>query len=184
MILFVGLLLLAGWCAVMAVRAERLLHAALWLAGVSVFVAIILYMLGAYVMAVIELSLSVGVITILLVFAISMVGADSPDQPVRGRLNVPLVAAMLLLVVGLAVPMIMPQISVDEVSFSETFWQEREGDVIVQISLIFAGVLGVLGLLAETKAPRAVRHHIEEMEQPVQTPEIVIVEEEAELERL
>lgn len=144
-----GLVLLAACCAIMAVRATRLLGAALWLAGVSIAVALMLYQLGAVVMAVIELSLSVGLITILLVFAISMVGADSPDQPVRRLINVPLVVAMVLLVAGLSVPLLIPQEPAPADSFSATFWQHRESDVIAQISLIFAGVLGVLGLLAE-----------------------------------
>jgi NADH:ubiquinone oxidoreductase subunit 6 (subunit J) len=138
-------------CAVFAVRATRLFSAALWLAGVSVLTAILLYLIGAFMMAVIELSLSVGLITILLVFAISMVGADSPDQPVSRPLNIPLVIAMLLLVIGLTLPVLAPHIMPSESSFTTTFWNLRQADVIAQIGLIFAGVLGVLGLLAERR---------------------------------
>ena len=37
--------------------------------------------------------------------------------------------------------------------FTEVFWQGRGLDVLVQVVLIFSGVLGFLGLLAEVKAP-------------------------------
>jgi hypothetical protein len=37
--------------------------------------------------------------------------------------------------------------------FSDVFWQGRGLDVLVQVVLIFSGVLGFLGLLAEVKAP-------------------------------
>ena len=177
------LVLGAVFCAVMAVRAVRLLQSALWLAGVSVAVALVLYLLGAVVIAVIELSLSAGLITILLVFAISMVGADSPDQPVSRPVNMPLVASMLLLVIGLTVPELVPQETAAGDSFSLVFWQQREADVIAQIALIFAGVVGVLGLLSEANrvrsAPRTVIVHT-----PLE-PEIMALEkEEPELEKV
>jgi len=38
-------------------------------------------------------------------------------------------------------------------AFAEMLWQQRGLDVLVQIVLIFAGVLGLLGLLAEVEAP-------------------------------
>ncbi len=147
-------ILVAGMlvCAIRAVRAPRLFSAALWLAGVSALNAILLYLIGAKMLAVIELSLSVGLITILLVFAISMVGADSPDQLAARRFNVPLVSALLLLVIGLTIPLLAPQTSARESSFSTLFWSLRPADVLAQIALIFAGVLGVLGLLAERRS--------------------------------
>jgi len=150
MMSYIFLVSIAGFCAVKAVRSSRLLHSALWLAGVSVVVTIMLYMIGAYPIAVIELSLSVGLITILLVFAISMVGADSPDVPVSRWFNWPLIVAVLLLLLGLTIPCISPQTNDTHVSFLVSFWQQREADLTAQIALIFSGVLGVLGLLAET----------------------------------
>lgn len=145
-------------CAVLAIRATRLLSASLWLAGVSVFTAIILYCIGARTMAVIELSLSVGLITILLVFAISMVGANSPDQLVPRRFNWLLIAAAVLLIVGLTLPFLQQPSSGTEFSFAHIFWQLRQADVLAQIAMIFAGVLGVLGLLAEPRREVKKRH--------------------------
>ncbi len=63
-------------CAVRAIRANQLLSSALWLAGVSALVSIILYRLGAHQIAVIELSVGAGLVTVLFVFAISIAGDD------------------------------------------------------------------------------------------------------------
>jgi NADH:ubiquinone oxidoreductase subunit 6 (subunit J) len=62
--------------AIQAIRAKRLLHSALWLAGVSAFLAFIFYLLGAHQVAVIELSVGAGLVTVLFVFAISLAGED------------------------------------------------------------------------------------------------------------
>lgn len=174
----------AAICGIQAVRAVRLLHSALWLAGVSVAVTLALYSLGATMMAVIELSLSVGLITILLVFAISMVGADSPDQPVSRPLNVLFVAAMLLLVIGLTVPLLVPQAEAAEDTFAVTFWQQREADVLAQIALIFAGVLGVLGLLTEGGSTQPAPEATREQQQPETEPTAAEAEEEPEMEQV
>lgn len=151
MIVQFGLVIAITLCAIMAVRSAHLLHAALWLAGVSLAVTIMLYLVGAYMLAVIELSLSVGLITILLVFAISMVGASSPDTIASKWLNWPLLTAVLLLILGVTLPLLPPRSTTTDASFSTTFWELREADVLAQIALIFAGVLGVLGLLSEPR---------------------------------
>jgi NADH:ubiquinone oxidoreductase subunit 6 (subunit J) len=182
MIPFICLVVVASFCAIKAVRAVHLLHSALWLAGVSVAVTIMLYWIGAYTIAVIELSLSVGLITILLVFAISMVGADSPDTPISHKLNLPLLAALLFLLIGLTLPQLPTQPATSEDSFSVTFWQHREADVVAQIALIFGGVLGVLGLLTERRKGWTREKKITEHESlPSQA---TIVEDESELEKV
>jgi NADH:ubiquinone oxidoreductase subunit 6 (subunit J) len=179
MVLVVGML----GCAVFAVRANRLLSAALWLAGVSVLTAIILYLIGAFMMAVIELSLSVGLITILLVFAISMAGADSPDQPVPRLLNAPVVVVTLLLIVGLTLPFVTSQTSTPESNFSMTFWNLRQTDVFAQIALIFAGVLGVLGLLVDRSKGGRQTETQTAAEEEIATP-AALTEPEPELEQV
>ncbi|MEZ4666368.1 MAG: hypothetical protein R3E39_00375 [Anaerolineae bacterium] len=149
-------LLVAGMliCALLAVRSVRLLSATLWLAGVSVFTAIVLYQLGAHVIAVIELSLSVGLITILLVVAISMVGEESSDQPVSNRLGWLLALVAIFIILGLTVPLLQSSPVIPEASVATIFWQQRQADVVAQIAIIFVGVLGLLGLLVEVLLPR------------------------------
>jgi uncharacterized MnhB-related membrane protein len=143
-------------CAVLAIRATRLLTAALWLAGVSVLTALTLYLIGAWEVAVIELSVGAGLVTVLFVFAIAIAG----DDAMQSRSLIPKPIAWLLLTLALLLLgfLVLPtagevRTSTAETPFAVIFWQERALDVLVQIVLIFAGVLGVLGLLAEPKSP-------------------------------
>ena len=64
-------------CALQAVRAKRLLHSALWLAGASALVALEMYLMGAPEVAVIELSVGAGLVTVLFVFAINIAGEEA-----------------------------------------------------------------------------------------------------------
>ncbi len=143
-------------CAVLAMRATRLLTAALWLAGVSVGTALILYLIGAREVAVIELSVGAGLVTILFVFAISIAGEDAMQSP---SLIPHSLAALLMIAVLCLLGLLMlpgaekpPVAAVTETPFATTFWQDRALDVFGQLALIFAGVLAMLGLLAETKS--------------------------------
>ncbi len=145
--LVVGMVL----CAVLAIRAARLLTAALWLAGVSVLTALTLYLIGAREVAVIELSVGAGLVTVLFVFAIAIAG----DDAMRSRALIPKSLAWLLVMIAvlllgfLILPAGESRASTAEATFAAIFWQGRALDVLVQIVLIFAGVLGLLGLLAE-----------------------------------
>jgi uncharacterized MnhB-related membrane protein len=148
------LVILAVICAVQAVSAPRLIRSALWLAGVSALTAILLYRIGAHHVAVIELSVGAGLVTVLFVFAIAIAGEDAmAERPVVPRW---LAIAASLAVVALAGWMVFPigagQAARAEADFATTLWQERGLDALVQVGLIFAGVVGVLGLLAPSRA--------------------------------
>ncbi len=136
-------------CALLAIRASRLLSSALWLAGASVFTALILYLLGAPEIAVIELSVGAGLVTVLFVFAITIAGEDA----MHTRSLVPkslawfFVGLVVVLIGFLVLPNNPNQSPVADTSFIINFWQDRALDVVAQIALIFAGVLAILGLL-------------------------------------
>lgn len=162
--MFVHIVVVAGLlvCAAQAVRAQRLLHSALWLAGTSALVALELYLLGAPEVAVIELSVGAGLVTVLFVFAINIAGDEAiPVQPIIPR---PLARLLVLFSVVLLgwldwgilstiVPVAEPMF------FKRVLWENRLLDVMLQVALIFAGVLGVLGMLAE---PRHAAHGAEQ----------------------
>jgi uncharacterized MnhB-related membrane protein len=143
--------------AAQALRAQRLLYSALWLAGASALLATIVYQLGAPEVAVIELSVGAGLVTVLFVFAINIAGEETYVGPPL----VPLwaggtaVLAVLVLLGALVQPIAGPAASQAgaEGTFAQVLWQARGLDVLVQMVLIFAGVLGLLGLLAESGAP-------------------------------
>jgi len=152
--MFVQILIVAGLlvCAVQAIRSKRLLLSALWLAGASALVALEMYLLGAPEVAVIELSVGAGLVTVLFVFAINIAGEeDMSALPVVPRpmarifvlISVVLLAWMNLEVLGLQVAVIEP------LYFKTVLWQNRLLDVYLQMVLIFTGVLGVLGIMAD-----------------------------------
>jgi len=148
--LYMGLAVAMLFCAAMAIRAKHLLTSVLWLAGVSALLSLIFYLLGAKQIAVIELSVGAGLITVLMVFAISVVG----DQPIEARSIIPLpvaivlIAAAFIMLLILTIPAPAPIPGGEVTSFAEVLWQDRGLDVLVQVLLIFSGVLGVLGVLA------------------------------------
>ena len=152
-----GLLLLAGVvCAAMAVRA-RPLHAALWLAALSALISIVLYRLGAPEVAVIELSVGAGLITVLFAFAISMAEDEAMPAPLVPRpfawLLVAVAGGALLWLLLPALPAAR-QIASDD-PFIVQIWDNRAIDLALQIVVVLTGVMGVLSLLGETRAPES-----------------------------
>ena len=140
------LLVLTIFCAFLATQTSRLLHATLWLAGVSALTSTMFYLIGAWKVAVVELSVGAGLVTILVVFAITMIGDEQQTVHIK-RLPLALIVLMLLLILILTVPLIPLSPSINLPILDSELWQNRELDLLVQITLIFAGVLGVLGLL-------------------------------------
>lgn len=151
--LYAGLGIAAVLGAVLAIRATRLLSAALWLAVVSALVSIMLYQMGARQVAVIELSVGSGLVTVLFVFAISIAGDDGlrAADALPRWLTLGAVGALLALLIGMALPVGEVDVRAGGFSIETTLWDQRALDVLVQIVLIFTGVLCLLGLLADTR---------------------------------
>ena len=141
-------------CGVLALRAPKLLSSALWLAGASALVALVTYQLGAPEIAVIELSVGAGLVTVLFVFAINVAGDEA--IPIQTLIPRPLAWVLVALAVGLLGWLTLPALNsslpaLGGNAFVVTFWQDRSLDALLQVVLIFAGVLGLLGLLTEDK---------------------------------
>lgn len=139
-------------CAVQAIRSHRLLISALWLAGCSALVALLLFLAGGPEIAVIELSVGAGLVTVLFVFAINIAG----EEPLTFQTLIPKPLSIGLIIISLALLgwMVLPAWlgyagGEAELGFSATVWQDRSLDLMLQVLLIFAGVLGVVGLLAD-----------------------------------
>ncbi len=140
--------------AIQAIRSHRLLISAIWLAGTSALVALEMYLLGAPELGVIELSVGAGLVTVLFVFAINIAGEE--PLPDRSRLPKPLawlvVGGALVLLGWLNLPNLVgvfPESVPSE--FQVVLWENRSLDTLLQVLLIFAGVLGMLGLLSNGK---------------------------------
>lgn len=141
-------------CAILAFRAKRLLISAIWLALTSALVALLLYLLGAPHIAVIELSVGAGLVTVLFVFAINISGEEVLDA--ESVLPKPYAWGSLAIAAGLALFLILKTLGIvtfpaDVAKTSMINWDGRFLDFILQVVLIFAGVLGVLGILASGK---------------------------------
>jgi uncharacterized MnhB-related membrane protein len=150
------LIVLSVIFAMQAIRASRLLNSALWLAGCSALVSLIFYLMGAIQVAVIELSVGAGLVTILFVFAISIAGESEIES--QTVLPKPLIWGLTLLYLTLLGWYLLPASllgvpAAAEVPLAEMLWETRALDMLVQVVLIFCGVLGLLGILGEAKAP-------------------------------
>lgn len=167
MLLYIALVGGAVVCAAQAIRSPKLLTSVLWLAGVSVLLSIVFYQLGAPQIAVIELSVGAGLITVLFVFAISVAGDEALDppsivpRPIAGLLVVFAIALIGLQMLPLT-PTSRPGV---DVPFAQMLWEERALDMLVQVVLIFAGVVGVLGLIGETRIPPSIKYEEEPEEE-------------------
>ena|SRR5271157_945110 len=142
--------------ALQAILAKQLITSALWLAGVSALCSVLFFLFGAQLVAVIELSVGAGLVTVLFVFAISVAGDDALDAtPVPPRSLIVILVAFFILLMGWFIMPISasPKSVISNPPLAIVLWQERGLDLIVQVVLIFSGVLGLLGLLAEAKAP-------------------------------
>jgi len=142
-------------CAILAISAKRLLISAIWLAITSALTALMLFLLGAPQIAVIELSVGAGLVTVLFVFAINIAGEEVIG--LRSALPLPVVWASIVLAAGLIIFFIVRSLGFIQFTgeTSETvvsvLWQERYLDFLLQVVLILAGVLGVIGLLSHSK---------------------------------
>jgi len=138
--------------ALMSLLSHRLLISALWLAGASALTALLLYLLGTPEIAVVELSVGAGLVTVLFVFAINIAGEE--PIPVKSLIPKPLAWIFLIITGFLLGYLIFPSLTGLEPTeaasgFMTDLWQYRQIDVVLQVVLIFSGALGVLGLLAD-----------------------------------
>lgn len=152
--LLVGVGILA--CAILSVTSRRMLISAIWLAVTSALVAVMIYLLGAPHIAVIELSVGAGLVTVLFVFAINIAGEDTTR--LKSLIPMPVAIAAVVLAIALGLVLILRAnltvaLTEPDPGSSAILWQARYVDLLLQVALIFAGVLGVIGLLAEKVKP-------------------------------
>lgn len=147
-----GLLLVGAiFCAYRATVSKRILSATLYLACISALTSIVIYMLGAKQVAVMELSVGAGLVTVLMVYAVSVVGEDAldPTSVIAKPLAFILVALVTILIGWMVYPVVHDTSNTGAIDLANVLWQSRVLDVWIQIVLIFSGVMGILGLLSE-----------------------------------
>lgn len=160
-IVLIGIL----FCAFMAVREKRLIASAIWLAGTSAFVAIMMYLLGAYQIAVIELSVGAGLVTVLFVFAINIAGDEEiPNLSfIPKQLAIFFVLLALLIIGWQVIPLLNIPIQFhQDIGFQQMVWGNRKVDLYLQIAMIFTGVVSMLRLLTDEYQTRISQKEIHE----------------------
>jgi uncharacterized MnhB-related membrane protein len=155
------LLLGAIFCAYRAMVAKRILSATIYLACISALTSATIYLLGAAQVAVMELSVGAGLVTVLLVYALSVVGDDAtdPSSVIPKPLAFVLVGLTTVLLGWMVFPAIPSYFERGSLSLAIALWETRVLDVWIQIALIFSGVMGVLGLLSEQTPGRSKEIH-------------------------
>ena len=155
------LILGAVFCAYRAIVAKRILSATIYLACISALTSAVIYLLGAAQVAVMELSVGAGLVTVLLVYTLSVVGDDAldPASVIPKPLALGLVALTAALLGWMAYPAIPAYFERGSMTLAISLWQSRVLDVWIQIALIFSGVMGVLGLLSEKTPGRTQEMH-------------------------
>ena len=109
---------------------------------------------------VIELSVGAGLVTVLFVLAISIAGDQSTG--LHSIVPKPLAIALVIVAIASGLWMIWPSDQAApavQLSLSQTHWQDRGLDLLLQAILIFAGALGLMGLLAGERAPARMESH-------------------------
>ena len=153
-------------CALWAVMATDILKSALALALTSVFLSVIIFLLGSPLAAVFELSVCAGLITVVFISAISMVRPEGhtrgEDLALRKRRRLKKYAPLpfLLCVACLCITLwSSSRIDLPAIQFAdavssprtlfEVMWDERRVDLAGQAIMILVGVFGVVVLFKE-----------------------------------
>ncbi|MDR0310102.1 MAG: NADH-quinone oxidoreductase subunit J [Acidobacteriota bacterium] len=148
--------------ALWAVMATDILKSALGLALTSVFLSIVIFLLGSPLAAVFELSVCAGLITVVFISAISMI---KPEGHTRGedlglrrkrRLKKYLPLPLLLVIAGIllwvnrtGLPVSPPPPDGSPLTMLEVMWDERRIDLAGQAIMILVGVFGIVVLFKE-----------------------------------
>jgi NADH-quinone oxidoreductase subunit J len=159
-IIFIALGLLVLF-ALFTVMIKNLLKAVISLAAASASLTVIMFMLNAPLAAVFELSVCAGLITVIFVSVISLTKPLTPEEEileVRKRISRYIYLPVIVIIVALLFLFIKPgqNFSINnnptnDINVQDVIWNKRPLDILGQIIIILAGVLGVVILFKESK---------------------------------
>lgn len=154
------LLFLMLLSSVWAVMTRTLLKGAIGLALASAVLTILMFILGAPMAAVFELSVCAGLITVVFVSTISLtkpLSDEVEEEREREHIRWSWILPLILLAAGLALKFVpfavdfnLPPASLNN-DFRSVLWNTRLLDILGQITIILAGVFGVIILFKEKK---------------------------------
>ncbi|MCE5236023.1 MAG: NADH-quinone oxidoreductase subunit J [Clostridiaceae bacterium] len=160
------IVLLGGFVisAVICALIRSLVKAAVVLALTSALLSAAMFLMGAPLAAVFELSVCAGLITVVFISSVSMTRVHSEEvlaekKKERRKRFLPLIAVVIgLFVIVLAVlwPRVtefVPAVTViNGSSAQQVLWDKRQTDLVGQVAIILTGVFGVLVFFKEDEA--------------------------------
>jgi len=152
--LLLASLVVSAACTIMI---KNLIKAAISLAVASAILTVAMFLMGATLAAVIELSVCAGLITAVFVSTISMTKpATDAEQAMLSRkwLKRVIFLPFILAGVGIGVWLLWPSLPLDlsgsatgaDISARAVLWDSRQIDILGQILVVLAGVFGVVVL--------------------------------------
>ncbi len=152
--------------ALASVMIRSLIKAAIALAVTSAFLAVMMFILGAWVAAVIELSVCAGMITVVFISAISLSKPLTNEeieieakQRMKRFIYLPFILAAVFVLSAILwnnriinfdfMPVVKGAGNTDFASLSSAIWQKRSFDILGQVIVLLSGVFGVVVLFKE-----------------------------------
>jgi NADH-quinone oxidoreductase subunit J len=143
----------------LSVLIRNALKAVISLAAASVMLTTIMYLLGAPLAAVFELSVCAGLITVIFVSVISLTKPAADEEDVaesKNRLKRYIYLPVIVIVIAMFVLIAKPDFNfiinnngISDSNVQNAIWNTRRLDILGQIIIILAGVLGVVILFKE-----------------------------------
>lgn len=143
--------------ALLTAMIKSTMKAVIALAVASVILTIIMFLMGAPLAAVFELSVAAGLITAIFVSTISLTGSTNSDQTEKNkkRLSRYIYLPIIIIIVAGIILITKPGLDFTSVTkatedtVQSTIWHLRNLDIAGQIMVILAGVFGVVILFKE-----------------------------------
>jgi len=140
-------------CAILCIVCPNLIKAALWMAGMSAILALIMFLLGAPLAAAFELSVCAGLIPVIFISASSMTKITSREEQEEKRkerhrrfVYLPFLlitlGTVLLFVLWPHVSVLLPDtfLTPGSATAQQILWNRRQVDLVGQIVIILVGV--------------------------------------------
>jgi NADH-quinone oxidoreductase subunit J len=165
MILHILLLIAVVLFSLLAILLRDLLKSAISLAVASIFLSIIFFMMNAPYIAVFEISVVAGLITVLFISTVALVKKEEEVKESKlVNYLFPVFFVLFIIIDIFVMKSLIGRLCVIKGpsplgNFSQVFWKERTFDLIGQIGIIFAGVFAVIALFRKVNSDKDKDNH-------------------------
>lgn len=156
-IIYISLFFLLSFC-IMAVISRSILKSAMYLAGASAALAVMMYLLGAVWAAVFEVSVCAGLVTVVFISSISLSNMRKEEiqklyddkERMKYLPYVLVLGGLTVIAVAFTKDITLSVVAQSTMEdFQSVFWETRNADILGQITAILIGGIAVVVLLKE-----------------------------------